>query len=174
MVTRRAFVAFAALALAAGCSKSGDVDFTITKHYTNVNSAGGGAAYTYSDHVDLASEAGEAWGHRDKIKSVDVVGLDATMTAVHSGGPTTGSGKITLSRGTSKAVVGTWTAEPLPTTAPHSISVALNHDAMSIVDAALRDDGKFDVEVAGSTAGPINFDADVSMHLKMSYTIKVP
>jgi hypothetical protein len=181
MFTRSLFVAFAALALAAGCSKTGDVDFTITKTYSHtnnppnpVNSGGGGAAYTSNQPVNLASEAGEAWDHRDKIKSVELVGLDATMTAVNSGGPAYGNGAIRLSRGGGTPVtVGRWTHELLQT-APHSIAVSLDGGGMSIVDDALRNDGVFDVVFTGSTDAAINFDAEVKLHIKMTYKIKVP
>jgi hypothetical protein len=172
MLTRRALVALAVLVLGAGCSKTGDVDFTITKHYTNVNSAGGAFPPTVQ-HVNLSTDAGEAWGHRDKVKSLDLVGIDATVVRINSGGPATANGTITFVRNTSRATVGSWANETI-SAAPHSVSVVLSSGAMSIVNEALHDDGKFDVEFAGSTAGAINFDADVSMHMKLTYKISLP
>jgi hypothetical protein len=179
MFTRRAVLAFVAL-FVAGCSKTGDVDFTITKVFSQangnpVNSVGGGTSYTSVQHADLASEAGGAWGHRDKIKSIELVGLDATLDHVNAGGGagTLGSGHITLTRGASSAIVGSWAGEPL-VAAPHSINVVLNGAAMSIVEDAMRNDGVFDVTFAGSTNNAINFDATVSLHLKMHYKINVP
>lgn len=170
MVTRRAFIAFAALALAAGCSKTGDVDFTINKHYTDVASPGGTFGPTV-EHVDLSSEASEAWGHRDKIKSVELVDLGARVTALST--PTSVNGTITLARGASRAVVGSWPSVTV-SGVPHDLSVALNHDAMSIVNDALHGDGKFDVEFVGSTSNAVTFSADVSLHMKMTYKISVP
>lgn len=172
MLTRRALVALAALVLVAGCSKTGDVDFTITKRYNNVNSTGGPFGPSV-EHVDLAQEAGEAWGHRDKIKSVDLVGLDAKVTQINSGGPATVSGTITLVRGAQRAVVASYANETV-SAAPHSVTETLNPGAMAIVNDALQSDGQFDVEYAGSSVGAINFNAEVSMHMKMLYKISVP
>jgi hypothetical protein len=163
--------ALAALVLAAGCTKS--TDFDITKTFDPVNSAGGGAVYTVTQHVDMAAEAGSAWKHRSKVKDLDLVGLDGTMTANHSAIATLGSGTIVLSRaGLANVTVGTWTNHPIPATAPDSIGVVLQPEGVSLIMDALKGDGLFDVELVGSTAAAISFAADVTLHLKLKF--KVP
>jgi hypothetical protein len=122
--------------------------------------------------VDLAAEAGSAWKHRNKVKSLDLVGLDATMTANHTGNATLGSGSIVISRNGTDATVGTWTNHPIPANAPDSIGVVLQPGAVSLVMDALRGDGLFDVEYTVSTVNPISFAADVTLHLTMKF--KVP
>jgi hypothetical protein len=155
--------------LLAACS--GNVDFTITKHFTA--DATGGTTYTDTQHVDLAADAPDGWKHRNKIKSLDLVGLDATMTQNVTGNATTGSGSIVLKRsGFADETVGTWTGHAIPAAAPDSIGVTLKPAAMDIINDAIRNDGKFDVVFSGSTAASIKFTADVSLHLKMKF--KVP
>ena len=162
-------IAVVALVLAAACTRN--TDFTITEHFDPVNSAGGAAVYTYTQHVALASQAGSAWNHRSKIKSLDLVGLDATMTANHSGIATTGSGEIVLTRNGTNATAGTWRDHPIPVMAPDSIGVALDAGAVGLIEDALKNDGLFDVTFTGTTVAPLSFAADVSLHLKMTYNI---
>ncbi len=171
MPSRRAVLAgLVAVLGAVGCT--GSTDFDITKTFDPVTSAGSPAAYSSPQHVDLASEAGSAWKHRSKIKSLELVGLTGTMTANHTGVATTGTGSVVLSRGTSIATVGSWTDESIPATPPHTISATLNPAAVAIVEDALRSDGLFDVTFAGTTGDPVSFGAEVTRHLKLKY--KVP
>jgi hypothetical protein len=156
--------------LGARCSKS--TDFSITKTFDPVNSAGGGVVYTATQHVDMAAEAGSAWKHKSKVKSLELVGLDATMTANHTGNATLGSGTIVISRNGTDATVGTWTNHPIPANAPDSIGVVLQPGAVSLIMDALKNDGHFDVELTASTVNAINFAADVTLHLTMKF--KVP
>lgn len=158
----------AALGLAA-CTRS--TDFDVTSTFDPVNSTGG-TGYSLVAHVDLASQAGSAWDHRDKIQGLELVGLDGTMTANHSGVATTGNGSIVLSRKGATRTAGTWPTEPIPATGRHSIGVTLDAGAVSLIEDAIRDDGMFDVTLAGSTAATVSFAADVTLHLTMKY--KVP
>jgi hypothetical protein len=159
-----------ALVASVGCTRS--TDFSITKTFDPVNSSGG-TVYTYTQDVDMAAEAGSAWNHRDKVKSLDLVGIDATMTANHSGVATTGSGSIVLKRtGLADVTVGTWTNHPIPVTAPDSIGVTLQPEGVSLIMDALKNDGKFELGLTGTTADPLSFAADVTLHLHM--TFKVP
>lgn len=166
----RATVAVASLTLlVSGCTY--DTDFTIKKTVDPVSSVGGSTPFTVVRDVDLAAEAPGAWKRRDRVKSLDLVGLDATVTSVHSGGPTTGDGSIVVSRNGTDVVVGSWTAEPLPAAAnvPHSINASFNAAAISLINQALHDDGRFSVKATGSTAAAYDFAAEVSLHLRMSY-----
>jgi hypothetical protein len=169
MRTRRALLASLVLVLGVGCS--GKTDFTITKTFS-MNSTGG-VWNAGTANVDLAAEAGSAWKHRDKIRSLDLVGLDATMTArSDSNGATLGSGQIVLSRADgSSAIVGTWTNHTIPAAAPDSIGVVLNAAAVSIIDAAMHGDGLFTVAASGTTGANVNATVVVDLHLKMGYRV---
>lgn len=156
-----------ALVVGAGCTRS--TEFSITKTFDPVD-ATAATTYTLTRDVDMASEAGDGWKHRDKVKSLELVGLDATMTANHSGVATTGSGTIVLSRaGLANATVGTWTNHPIPANAPDSISVTMNKDAVSLIENALEGDGRFSVTLTGQTADTVSFAADVTLHLKLKF-----
>jgi hypothetical protein len=164
-------VAGLALGLGAGCSKK--TDFDITKTFDPVNSEGAGKAYTYAQQVDLQAEAGSAWRHRDKVKKIEAVGLEAVMTANYSAKATSGDGSIVLSRGPLETVtIGTWAGEQIPAIAKHSIAVSFSPRAVDLVENALKGDGKFAVEFKGSTADAVSFAADVTLHFELTY--KVP
>jgi hypothetical protein len=164
----RALAAAGLALLGSACTR--DTEFSITKTFDPVSSAGSPATYTATEAVDMATEAGSGWKHRDKVKSIDLVGLDGTMTANHSGVATTGSGSIVLSRaGFADLTVGTWTNHPIPAAAPDSIAVVLSPVGIDMVKDALKGDGKFSVTFQGSTAAPVNFAADVTLHLKMKF-----
>jgi hypothetical protein len=161
----RVVVAAASLAVAlAGCSKS--TDFSITKHYTNVAVVAAGVSGT--QHVDLAAEAGSAWSHRKNVKSLDLVGLDATVTRINSGGPATLTGKVVLSRtGAAPVTVGNWSE--LVSSAPHSLSATLDRAGSQLINDAIKGDGQFDVQFVASSSAPINLDVDVTLHVSMTY-----
>ena len=171
MLTRRALLAALAVVLGVGVGCSGSTDFTITKSF-DLNSTAGVPYGPYIQNVDLAAEAGGAWKHRSKIKSLDLVGLDATMTQrTDGGGPTTGSGSIVLSRNGVDATVGTWTDHPIPALAPDSIGVVLDAAAMSIVNDAIHGDGLFSVKLTGTTAAAVTAKVQVDLHMKMKYRV---
>lgn len=166
-ITRAA--ALGGLLLLAACS--GNVDFSITKAFT-VDSAGG-TPYTATQHVDLSKDAADGWKHRSKIKSLDLVGLDATMTQNVTGTATTGSGSIVLKRaGAGDVVVGTWKDHPIPATGPDSIGAALDPSGIALITDAIHGDGQFDMVFTGTTAAAVRFNAEVTLHLKMKF--KVP
>jgi hypothetical protein len=153
---------------------SGTTDFSITKSFT-ANSAGTPAVYSSVQLVDLPADAPTAWKHKSKIKSLDLVGLDATMTANLSGNATTGSGSLSLrpdgGTGSTDVLVGSWPSEPIPAAAPHSIGVVLSPAAVSVIEDALGGSGKFSIVMSGATAAPVRFTADVTLHLKLTYKI---
>jgi hypothetical protein len=165
----RATLAAASLTLVlTGCTR--DTDFSITKKVDVT--ATGGVPYGASAAVDLAAEAPGAWRHRSRVKSLDVVGLDATLTENVSGNTSTGGGTIQLSRNGRTLTVGSWTNHTIPLTPPDSIDVALDPAGSALVMDALENDGKFSVLVTGTTSPSIHFKADVTLHLHM--TFKVP
>jgi hypothetical protein len=159
------------LLLVSGCT--GSTDFTITKTF-NAN-ATGGVLYTYTQAVDLASEAPDAWKHRSKVKSLDLVGLDGTITAATPPSGVTGGGSIILrpdgGTGSTDVTVGTW-ANSEPVVAMHSLSVTLSPSAVSVIESAIKGNGKFSVLLTGTTSANTQFTADVSLHLKLKF--KVP
>jgi hypothetical protein len=165
----RAVLAAASLTLAlTGCTHS--TDFSITKHYTNVNVTAGSVSGT--QHVDLAQEAGGAWKQRSHLKSLDLVAVDATITQINTGATATFSGSVALSRGGSAPVeIGTW-SEPFPSSAPHTITVTFNQAGEQLINDAIKSDGQFDVTFTASSGAPVNFNADVTLHVHMTY--KVP
>jgi hypothetical protein len=161
----------AAVVSLAACS--GSTDFTVSKDF-NVASTGG-VLYTYTDDVDLAAEAPQAWKHRSKIKKLELVGLDGTIQSVSAGSGTTGGGSIVLrpdgGTGSTDVVVGTW-PNTEPVVAPHSLSVTLSPEAVAVIEGALHGNGKFTVLLTGTTVASASFVANVSLHVKLTY--KVP
>jgi hypothetical protein len=154
---------------------SGNTDFSISRSFT-VNSSGSPATYSGVQPVNLQADAPDAWKHRSKIKSIELVGLDATMTANLSGNATTATGSISLrpdgGTGATDVQVGSWSNEPIPLAAPHSIGVVLSPAAISLIEDALKGSGIFAVVVSGTTAAPVQFNANATLHLKLTY--KVP
>jgi hypothetical protein len=158
-----------ALSLAA-CSGKTDFSITATFH----PNATGGVPYSLTAPIDMAQEAPSAWKHRDKVKSLELVELQGTVT---SGTPLpfTGSGTITLrpdgGTGATDVVAGSWTDETV-SGVPHSLGVTFSQAAVGVIEQALEGNGKFTVLLAGSTTSSVQFDVDVTLHLKLEY--KVP
>ena len=166
--------ALAGLVLAAGCS--GTTDFTVTADFTNVSTAAG-TVYGKSVLVDLQAQAPDAWKHRKKVKSLELVGLDATATRV-TALPMTGSGAIWIGPGSALTTsdpgvvqVGSWPSEAI-TGVPHSIGVTLSGASLAVIEDALKGDGRFVVFLSGTTVDAENFDATAVLHVKLKY--KVP
>jgi hypothetical protein len=162
----------AALSLVA-CS--GKTDFSITRSFT-VTSSGAPAGYSVVEQVDLAADAPEAWKHRSKATSIDLVAIDATITSNLSGNATTASGSIFFrpdgGTGASDVLVGRWTNEAIPLATPHSMGLVLSPGAAAVIENALDGSGKFAIVASGGTADPVRFNADLTLHLKLNY--KVP
>jgi hypothetical protein len=159
--------------LLAACT--GSTDFSITESFV-ADSAGSPAVYNSIQQVDLAAQAPSAWKHRSKIDSLTLVALDATMTASPSPAATAGDGLLKLrpdgGTGSSDVVVGSWVKEPIPATAPHSIGVVLSPAAVSVIEGALRGNGRFSILLSGATDAAVTFPVDVTLHLTLKY--KVP
>jgi len=158
----------------AGCS--GTTDFTVTANFTNVSTTAG-TAYSRNVAVDLQAQAGNAWKHRNKVKSLDLVALDATVTSLPTA-PMTGSGTIWIGPGTATSTsdagvvqVGNWPSEAV-TAAPHSIGVQLSQASLDVIENALKGDGRFVVFLTGTTVDAETFDATAVLHIKLKY--KVP
>jgi hypothetical protein len=158
--------AVAGLLAVSACT--GSTDFTISKTFTP--NATANTTYTSTQNVDLAADAPDAWKHRNKVKSLDLVGIDATATSISV--PFTGSGSIVLQRaGWTDQTIGQWPGESVAA-APHSISVTLQPAAVALIMDAVKGDGKFTVVLTGMTDVDVSFTADVSLHLKLKF--KVP
>jgi hypothetical protein len=161
--------AFAILGLfLSGCS--GSTEFSVTGEFYGVNTtAGQPYSYTYVANVSGTS-------HADKVKSLDLVGIDGTLTRVTSL-PMTGSGAIWIGPSGSTSTtsagvvqVGSWPSHT-SSAVPDSITVTLGSGALSVVQDALKGDGKFVVFLTGTTTASENFDANVVLHVKMTYNI---
>lgn len=166
---RAALAAAPLLVLLAGCTRS--TDFTLSRTFDHVAPAPG-TAYAFTDHVDIPEQAPGAWKRRDHIDSVTVTGLEVTVTAVHSGGPSAASGRITLSHG-ADAVTMDWAAL-IPTGAPHTIDVPLDPAASRLVNDALKSDGVLGTGFAASLAAgqpAIDLAARVDLHVSMKFKI---
>jgi len=166
--------ALGALLLAAGCS--GTTDFSVSARFSNVATAAG-SAYARTVLVDLAAQAPDAWKHRSKIKKLELVGLDGTITRVTSL-PMTGSGAIWVGPGSALTPadpgvvqVGSWPSETV-SAVPHSVAVALSGASLDVIENALKGDGRIVVFLTGSTVDAESFDADAVLHVKLTY--KVP
>ena len=165
-----------ALFLLAACS--GTTDFTVTKDFT-VN-ATGGQRFESTQAVDLAADAADAWKHRSKIKKLELVGIDGTVTSITTpaSGGFTGSGEIwlfpdgvTSSSDPAAQQLGTWPSVAV-TAAPHTLSMSLSPAALAVLENALRGTGRFSVHVEGLTQQNAVFTARVALHVKLTY--KVP
>jgi hypothetical protein len=169
---------FARLGLAAACLSlaacTGSTDFDVSASFY-ADSAGSPAVYSSTQAIDLAADAPDAWKHRDKVDSLELVGIDGTMTSGAIPAATTGSGTLTLrpdgGTGSTDVVVGTWSSEPIPATAPHTIGVVLSPAAVSVIQSALTGSGRFSIIMTGATAAPVSFPADVTLHLKLKYKL---
>lgn len=162
----------AALSLVA-CT--GKTDFTISRS-VSVRSSGAPATYSIVEPISLSTDAPEAWKHRSRATSIDLVAVDATITANLSGNATTASGSISFrpdgGTAANDLLVGRWTNEAIPLATPHSISVVLTPAAAAVIENALDGNGNFSIVASGSTADPVQFNADLVLHLKLTY--KVP
>jgi hypothetical protein len=167
--------AIGALALLAACS--GTTDFTVTKDFNASSTAAAG--YEATQAVDLAADAPDAWKHRSKIKKLELVGLDGTVTSITSpAGGFTGDGEIwlfpdgvTSTSGAGAQQLGAWSSVAV-TAAPHTLSVTLTPGAIAVLENALRTNGRFAVHVEGGTQQDAVFGARVALHVKLTY--KVP
>lgn len=168
--------ALGALALLAACS--GTTDFTVTKDFVANSTAAAG--YQATQAVDLAADAPDAWKHRSKIKKLELVGIDGTVTSITTPatGGFTGNGEIwlfpdgvTSSSDPAAQQLGSWPNEAV-TAAPHTLSVSLTPAAIAVLENALRTTGRFAVHVEGGTQQNALFGARVALHVKLTY--KVP
>jgi len=157
-----------ALSLAA-CSGKTDFSIPATFH----PDASGGVAYTLTEPIDLAQLAPTAWKHRSKVKSLDLVALDGTVTGATQL-PFTGTGTIMLrpdgGTGSTDAEAGSYSSETV-SGVPHSLSVTFSQAAVSIIEDALKGNGKFTVLLKGTTTTDVQFDVDVTLHMKLTYKI---
>lgn len=168
--------ALGALALLAACS--GTTDFTITKDFAV--SATGNQQFESTQSVDLPAAAPEAWKHRKKIKKLEAVGLDGTVTSISlpASGGFTGSGEIwlfpdgvTSTSDPAALQLGAWPSEQVAS-APHTLSVTLQPAAIEVLESALRGNGRFAVHLEGTTQQNAMFNARAALHVKLTY--KVP
>lgn len=163
----------AVLLLATGCT--GSTDFSITANFVGVNSSAG-VRYDRNVPVDLQAQAPDAWKHRSKVKSLDLVGLDGTATRI-TAPPMSGAGAIWIGPGGALTTadpgvvqVGSWPSETI-TAAPHAIGVTLSGASLDVIESALKGDGRFVLFLTGTTVDSENFDATAVLHIKLKYKI---
>jgi hypothetical protein len=163
----RAAIALAAIAAISGCTR--DTEFDIIKTYhvqTNALSHGPDV-----QQVNLAEEAGSAWDHRDKLKSVTVNTVTAVASNVSVPGPTIGSGSAALRPGAGPDIpMGSWTDIPV---ADGSWISAGGSDALNgAFNDALNGDGILSFVLAGNANNEFGADVQVTVHVTVEY--KVP
>ena len=150
---------------------SGNTDFSISKTFHP--NATGGVEYSLTAAVDMAQDAPAGWKHRDKVKSLELVEVQGTVTG-GSPIPFTGSGTILLrpdgGTGATDVVAGAWPSETV-SGVPHTLGVTLSPAAVGVIETALRGNGKFTVLLEGTTTASVQFDVDVTLHLKLNYKI---
>jgi hypothetical protein len=158
------------LVVLAGCSK--EIDFTVPATF-NVTTAGTPATYNYVQQIDLATQAPDAWSHKDKVKDLSLVDITGTVLSMGSAN-TTGSGTVWLrpdtATGSSTDVsIGTYTNQTIAT--GQTVIVTLAPGALTIVNDALQGNGKFQVVASGSTAAAANFTVEFILHMKLNFNI---
>lgn len=161
--------AVAALALVAVSACSFKADFFLTRTFNHV-AAASGSTFTGSYPVDLAAEAPGAWKRRGDVKSLDLVGVDATMLVNHLGTSSPASGEVYLDRGATTVHVGTW-SHTISATAPDTIVLTMPESGNALVMDALKDDGKFTVRATATTTGAIDMDVKVDLHIGINYKL---
>jgi hypothetical protein len=156
--------ALGALLLAAGCS--GKIDFEITKQFS-VASTG---AYTTSTQSVNMQDYPDAWKHRSKIKSVDIVGVDGRVLVTNA--PTaTGTGRLWIRRpGGTAVLVGEATNHSLAQDA--TLVINPSDAANAVINDAIRSDGLFEAYMEGTTSTAATFSVAATLRCKLTY--KVP
>jgi hypothetical protein len=164
--TLRAVAAVAFLA-ASGCSR--DTDFDL-KHTFHVHPTPPGLTYDATQTLDLASQAGAAWDHRDRLKSVRVVGAKAVASNVVPASGTTGSGSASLiPPGGAPIPIGTWTDVPI--VAGSLVEVAGSDALNAALNDALEGSGQLSFQLAGSASQEFEADIEVTLHVTVEYSI---
>jgi hypothetical protein len=161
--------AFAILGLfLSGCT--GSTEFSVTGEFYGVGTTAN-QPYSYTYIADVSDTS-----HADKVKSLELVGIDATLTRATSL-PMTGSGAIWIGPSGSTSTtsagvvqVGSWPSHT-SNAVPDSITVTLGSGSLSVIEDALKGSGTFVVFLTGTTTSSQNFDANVVLHVKMTYNI---
>jgi hypothetical protein len=151
-----------------GCT--GSTEFSVTGEFYGVSTTANqqySAIYT----ADVSDT-----DHADKVKSLELVGIDATLTRATSL-PMTGSGAIWIGPSGSTSTtsagvvqVGSWPTHT-SSAVPDSIAVTLGSGSLSVIEDALKGNGIFVVFLTGTTTTSQNFDANVVLHVKLTYNI---
>ncbi len=161
--------AFAILGLfLSGCS--GSTEFSVTGEFYGVNTTAG-QPYTYTYVADVSGTS-----HADKLKGLELVGIDGTLTRVMSL-PMTGNGAVwigpagsTSTTSTGVVQVASWPSHT-SSAVPDSITLTLGGASLAVIEDALKGGGTFLVFLTGTTTASENFDASVVLHVKMTYNI---
>jgi hypothetical protein len=167
----RATLALGTLALVVVAACAFKADFFVTRTFRNVV-ASAGSTFTGTYEIDLASEAPGAWKRRGDVKSLDLVGVEATVIANRAPASAPASGEVWLDRGATHVKVGAWT-HTISTTVPDSITVTMPESGNALIMDALRNDGKFTVRATATTTGAIDMDVKVVLHVGVNYEPKL-
>lgn len=156
--------ALGALLLAAGCS--GKIDFEITKDFS-VASTG---TYATSVQVVNLQDYPDAWKHRNKIKSVDILGADGVVTSTNAP-EATGTGRLYIRRpGGAAVLVGEAANHSLAQGA--SLTIVPSDESNAVLNDALRSDGQVETYMEGTTSQPAAFGVRATLRCRLTY--KVP
>lgn len=165
----RAAIAAASLGLVVVAACSFKADIVLTRSFTDVTVTNG--TYDRAAQVDLAAEAPGAWKRRSNVKSLDLVAIEAAMTNNHTHVSVPVSGELYLERNGTIVHVGTW-SKTIAANAPDSIAVTMPESGNALILDALRGDGKFTVRATATTAGSIDIDVTVTLHVGINYDVK--
>lgn len=165
-VLRAAIAALSVTFALSGCNRS--ADFVVRKQFTNL--ALTQLELSGSTQVDLAQDAGSLWKVRDNLKTLNLVGVDVTITKITSGGNVDFRGNLKFSRpGQDPVTVASW-SEKIPTKAPHSITLKMTDAGAAFLTQSLKGDGKFKLLFEAASSGSVTFDADVTLTLGVTYS----
>lgn len=164
-------MAAASLALATGCTR--DTDFDLTQSFHIVTTAN---EFHGVETVDLSQQAGSAWDHRDKLKSVTVTSATATITSVNPGNlATIGSATVALrpdgapADGSGDVPLGDWTDVPVANGTMIELqgSPGLN----GTVNAALEGSGILSFVVDATSDDAMDVDVEVRLRVSVEYSV---
>ena len=122
--------------------------------------------------LDLSTQA-EVQAHKANLQDLTLDSLDATVTAVTSGGGVTINGNMKLrpdggpSDGSKDVQVGTLTNVSVAVGTKVHLTGSPALDALVL--STIKGSGKATAVIVGTSSGPANFTLDLALHLSMAY-----
>jgi hypothetical protein len=166
----RAVLAMAALVLVPACSR--DTEFEIVKTFDVHTTALAHGPDVQA--IDLAKEAGAAWDHRDRLKSVKVTAVSAVASNVAAPGGATGSGTVALrpsgapTDGSADVLIGSF-AGPVVDGVWISAGSAPGLDAT--MEEALQGNGVLSFVLEGNATSDFDATVEVRLQVQVEYSV---